>query len=144
MLFRSVGRALESNREQSGSPYWVLVGVFAVLALVLWGAAVSVVSRAGITGLMRRLVVIVLLVPGTLGVMMAVPLCLAAFVAGTPLNHEDFWLQFVAILGLLGLFGVMLGIRRLSFWALAGSPGEAALIAMQHEEREARLAGRAH
>jgi hypothetical protein len=138
-----VGRAMESGREQTSSPYWVLVAVFAVLALVLWAAAVSVVSRAGITRLARRLVVMVLLVPGTLGVIMALPLCLAAFAAGTPLNHDDFWLQLFAILGLLGLLAIMLGIRRLSFWALAGSPGEAALVAMQHEEREARLAGRA-
>ena len=137
-----VGRAVETGREQNGSPYWVLVAIFVVLALVLWAAAVSVVSRAGITRLTRRLVVIVLLVPGTLGVIMALPLCLAALAAGTPLNHEDNWLQLVAILGLLGLFGVMLGIRRLSFWALAGSPGEAALVAIRHEEREARLAGR--
>jgi hypothetical protein len=138
-----VGRAVESGREQNGSPYWVLVAIFVVLALVLWAAAVSVVSRAGITRLTRRLVVIVLLVPGTLGVMMALPLCLAAFAAGTPLNHDDIWLQAAAIVGLLGLFAIMLGIRRLSFWALAGSPGETALVAMQHEERAARLAGRA-
>src|SRR5437773_6709233 len=63
-----VGRAVESGREQNSSPYWVLVTVFAVLALVLWAASVSVVSRAGITRLTRRLVVILLLVPGALGV----------------------------------------------------------------------------
>ncbi len=138
-----VGRAVESGREQSSSPYWILVAVFAVLALVLWGAAVSVVSRAGITRLTRRLVVIVLLVPGTLGVIIALPLCLAAFASGTPLNHEDTRVQLFAILGLIGLLAFMVGIRRLSFWALAGSPGEQALFAIEEQARAERLAGRA-
>jgi len=138
-----VGRAVESGREQGGSPYWVLVTIFVVLVLVLWGAAVSVVSRAGITQLTRRLVVIVLLVPGTLAVIMTLPLCLAAFSVQRPQISGDIWLQALAALGLTGLVGLMLGIRRLSFWALAGSPGAAALIAMQEEARAARLADRA-
>jgi len=138
-----VGRAVESGAEQSSSPYWVLVTVFAVLAVVLWGAAVSVVSRAGITRLVRRLVVIVLLVPGTLGVIIALPLSLIAFLDATPLHQENVWLQFFAILALLALLALMAGIRRLSFWALAGSPGEQALLAMQEEARLERLAGRA-
>jgi len=76
-------------------------------------------------------------------VMMVVPLCLAALASDTPLNYENSWVQVFAISALVGLFAVTLGIRRLSFWALAGSPGEAALVALLHEERKARLAGRA-
>ncbi|MBW8884672.1 MAG: hypothetical protein JF612_07815, partial [Planctomycetia bacterium] len=71
-----VGRAVEAGREQTSSPYWVLIAIFVVLAFVLWAAAVSVVSRAGIMRLTRRLVVIVVLVPGTLAVIMAFPVCL--------------------------------------------------------------------
>src|SRR5262245_50215172 len=98
-----VGRGVESGREQDGSPYWVLVATVVVLVLVRWAAAVSVVSRAGITRLTRRLVVILLLVPGTLGVMMVVPLCLAALASDTPLNYENSWVQVFAISALVGL-----------------------------------------
>jgi hypothetical protein len=136
-----VGRAVEAGREQTSSPYWVLIAIFVVLAFVLWAAAVSVVSRAGIMRLTRRLVVIVVLVPGTLAVIMAFPVCLALF-SGVPFIG-GVWGPVLPVLGLAGLFGIMLGIRRLSFWALAGSPGGIALAAMQEGDRAERLAGRA-
>jgi hypothetical protein len=138
-----VGRAVETGRDQSSSPYWILVTVFVALALVLWAAAVSVVSRAGITRLTRRLVVIVVLVPGALSVIIALPLCLAALASAAPVGYDDTRLQLFAILGLGGLFAFMVGIRRLSFWALAGSPGEQALLGMEEAARTQRLAGRA-
>jgi len=31
-----VGRAVEAGREQTSSPYWVLIAIFVVLAFVLW------------------------------------------------------------------------------------------------------------
>jgi hypothetical protein len=46
--------------------YWVLIAVVALLVVVLWSASVSVVSRAGILRPLRRVLVTVVLVPGTL------------------------------------------------------------------------------
>src|SRR5205814_7094552 len=40
-----LGRAINTGRERSSSPYWLLLAVGICLALVLWAASVSVVSR---------------------------------------------------------------------------------------------------
>src|SRR5262245_55627326 len=69
------GRGLEStSRSDEHKLYWFFLAMTAILAVVLWAAAVSVVSRAGITQLWRRLCVIVLLVPGTTAVIILWPL----------------------------------------------------------------------
>src|SRR5438094_4833599 len=49
------GRALDSGPLGDRSPYWILLTLALLLAVVLWLASVSVVSRAGITRLTRRL-----------------------------------------------------------------------------------------
>src|SRR5262245_47481052 len=62
------GQALSASEtsDAAASMYWTLLGVVALLVVVLWGASVSVVSRAGILRPLRRVLVIVVLVPGTL------------------------------------------------------------------------------
>ena len=108
--------------------YWFLLAVSAVLIIVLWAASVSVVSRAGIRRPLRRLTVIVLLVPGTLAAIIGVPLLLALLVTATMAiaseDPADTWFARQIPWILLGLGGVALGVvilRKLSFWSLSGS-----------------------
>jgi hypothetical protein len=131
-----VGQALdESGSSRSAiTMYWLMLSTIAVLTLVLWAASVSVVSRAGILRPVRRLAVIVLLVPGTLAVIMGAPVLLAMLLAAifaafrqsivneaTP--RQIPWL----VLALAGTGLTVLAMRWLSFWALVGSSYSAAL-----------------
>jgi hypothetical protein len=127
----SAGRAIETGGDRDSSPYWLLVGAGVFLVMVLWAAAVSVVSRAGITRLWQRLCVIVLLVPTTLFVMVACPATIVWFVVGsvTIFSHDGMPLAFAGML-LLALVVAAFAIRWLAFWALRDSPGEAALAAI--------------
>jgi hypothetical protein len=125
-----VGQALDTGSGRDNSHYWVILGVFVLLILVLWAAAVSVVSRAGITRVAKRLTVIVLLIPGTLAVIVSWPLGLvglAAAVAESP-QYPGFGqvsgFIVMAIAGVVSLVSLMVIIRRLSFWSLTGSPAE--------------------
>lgn len=125
-----LGRAIHTGRDRDGSPYWLLLAVGVVLMLVLWGAAVSVVSLAGITRLWQRLCVIVLLVPGTLVVMVAGPGSIIGLIVGLTTISENTTPPVIAGLLLIALIIAALAIRRLSFWALRNSPGEATLATM--------------
>jgi hypothetical protein len=124
------GRALtEAGTGRAAiAMYWFLIAVTAVLILVLWAASVSVVSRAGIRRTLRRLTVIVLLVPGTLAAIIGVPMLLALlFVSISALFTDDpadtwFARQIPWILlSLGGVAIVVVVLRRLAFWSLAGS-----------------------
>jgi hypothetical protein len=126
------GVALDSSDRQEVAAYWLMLGVSALLACVLWAASVSVVSRAGIVLPLRRLTVIVLLIPGTLAVVMSIPLVIVLALSGMFDPHGALglgvWRAYIlplAALGLLLLVGAIFLIRRLSFWAL--SPEGAAL-----------------
>jgi hypothetical protein len=126
------GVALDSSDRQEVAAYWLMLGVSALLACVLWAASVSVVSRAGIVLPLRRLTVIVLLIPGTLAVVMSIPLVIVLALSGMFDPHGALglgvWRAYIlplAALGLLLLVGAIFVIRRLSFWAL--SPEGAAL-----------------
>jgi hypothetical protein len=129
----TVGRAIDTGHQRDGSPYWTLMFLATSLVVVLWGASVSVVSRAGIIRPLRRSAVIVLLVPGALGVIMSVPV----FVVGVGAKLANLGVgprldDVLTVLGLAALGVIVLGgavwlLRRLSFWSLAGSPGELAL-----------------
>jgi hypothetical protein len=125
------GRALSGvGDEGAATMYWLLLFLMAILILVLWAASVSVVSRAGITRPLQRIAVMVLCVPGTLVVMVALP-ALAGFSAAGALffaiNHEnDTWNAGTVLLmagGCLLLSGVAILLRRIAFWSLVGSPG---------------------
>lgn len=128
-----IGRAL-SRREvgrEAAVLYWILLAGVAILCTVLWAASVSVVSRAGITRPLRRIVVMVLLIPGALAVMVSLPASIVAVIVefvylwthpkGTDLL--DIPVALWAI-GSFALAAAAVALRQLSYWALAGSPGE--------------------
>src|SRR4051812_45532552 len=103
-----LGRAINTGRDRDHSPYWLLLAVGISLILVLWTAAVSVVSRAGITRLWQRLSVIVLLVPGTLVVMIAFPAAIIGLVISLLMMRENATPPTIAGGSLVGLVVVAL------------------------------------
>ena len=124
------GQALSASDagDAAARMYWVLLGVVALLALVLWSASVSAVSRAGILRPLRRIAVIVVLVPGTLTAMVGVPALLFLLIGAIAglLRGElaNIWIQRQIpwlLLGVPGLIAVIFALRRLSFWSLSGS-----------------------
>jgi len=140
-----IGRAL-SGSEVSGEEYamyWVLIATFGILIAVLWAASVSVVSRAGIQNALRRIVVMVLLVPGTLTVMVALPALIVIsivvvaewFVLPTHQRPREVLLVLMP-LGCLVLALAAFGLRRLSYWALADSTHELGLAPLESAARE--------
>jgi hypothetical protein len=111
--------------EGATSAEWlyVVVILLALPVVVLWGASVSVVSRAGIREPLRRAVVILLLVPGALGIIVAVPVLFLSLLtvaisapnvaANRTLAAFAFWSLAVIVTGCCAA-----GLRRLSFWVL--------------------------
>jgi hypothetical protein len=130
-----VGRAIESAVVRDNVPYWALLAAAVLLVVILWVAAVSVVSRAGIVELWRRLCVIVLLVPGALIVIVLWPLALVDFFSSLASRRLDGGGWGLDILGLPAVALVAIGVRWLSFWSLAGSPGERLLAAMMRHRQ---------
>lgn len=124
------GQALDAQgtSDSASRMYWALLAVVAVLALVLWLASVSVVSRAGILRPLRRMVVSVVLVPGALATIMGAPVLVVMLVGAIfglfRREPTDDWLErqipWLA-LAILGVGAVVVAMRRLSFWSLAGS-----------------------
>jgi hypothetical protein len=108
--------------------YWLLLALTAFLVVVLWSASVSVVSRAGIGRPLRRLIVIVVLVPGTLAMILAAPALVVMIIAGIAglfrRDPEIDWLQRQlpwTALAVPCAVALVLTLRRLSFWSLGGS-----------------------
>jgi hypothetical protein len=108
---------------------FMILGIFALLVIVLWAASVSVVSRAGITLPLRRAILILVLVPGALAEIMAVPILLIGGYLAVTATPGDWaariWSESwqVRILSLMAgtVFVVVwaLALRWLSFWVLA-------------------------
>jgi len=108
---------------------FMILGILALPVIILWAASVSVVSRAGITLPLRRAVLILVLVPGALAEIMAVPIlligCYLAFTTSPGDWAAQNWSNSlpVRILGLVaGIVLVVLWgltLRWLSFWVLA-------------------------
>ena len=130
------GQALSAGDTSDAAEqmYWTLLAVVALLVLVLWAASVSVVSRAGILRPLRRVLVIVVLVPGTLATIMGAPALVLFLVGGIvgrfrPEPEVDWmqrhlpWLALAAI----GIFAAVFVLRRLSYWSLSGSTYSAQL-----------------
>ena len=112
----------------------VLMTILSLPVIVLWAASVSVVSRAGITQPLRRAVLILVLVPGSLAIILAAPsLAVALFISAVnqPLIYEsgnltdDAW-RLLVIQGCLVVCFVAFAfaVRRLSFWVLAPVVGK--------------------
>ena len=120
------GQPLSRESDQAGL-YWFILMTASGLAAVLWAAGVSVVSRAGIVGSLRRLVVVVLLIPGALAVMVSWPV-VAGFIIGGVIAHlridGDESIQRAlpfALAGLVLLCMLVPALRWLSFWVLRRS-----------------------
>jgi hypothetical protein len=122
---------------------FVILGLLALPIVILWAASVSVVSRAGITQPLRRAVLILILVPGALAEIMALPLLLiGAWVAVT--TEPGDWaartwsnLLSVRLTGLMGAAAVVVVcamiLRRLSYWVLAAPIAATAIAETSHE-----------
>jgi hypothetical protein len=139
MILLQVGLAIcgtalsvSDSGEDAARLYWVLLAVVALLVLVLWAASVSVVSRAGILRPLRRTLVTVILVPGTLATMVGGPALVGALVMAIAglfgddleidrMQRHLFWLAPAT----LGLVVLVYGLRRLSFWSLSGATNAA-------------------
>jgi hypothetical protein len=128
------GQALSASDagDAAARMYWLLIAVVALLVVVLWSASVSVVSRAGILRPLRRVLVTVVLVPGTLATMIGLPALLVMLVLGIAAlfrpEPEIDWMQKQLLWLALGTLGVVAGVfimRRLSFWSLSGSTAAA-------------------
>lgn len=131
--------------EGATSANWLLVLIFllSLPVVVMWGASVSVVSRAGITQPLRRAVLILVLVPGSLAVIVAGPVLIVSGIAA--LNDLSYTRLDRAMLSI----GIWLGaavltiafafiLRRLSFWVLTGRAG---LVLPDQAKEHAETAG---
>jgi hypothetical protein len=125
-----VGRAIDSDSSESAT-YWLILCVVCFLVLVLWMASVSVVSRAGITRLWRRLCVMVVCVPGTLALIVAWPTALIYAVSWLSRPPSSLlWLGAIPLM-LAGLVALTWLTRLLAFWSLVGSPGQRLLSGLK-------------
>lgn len=118
----------------------VVLGVLSLPIVVLWAASVSVVSRAGILQPLRRAAVILILVPGALAVVMAVPILTVGGIAYLNNEPPGMWVsypygtverafQLLAIAAAIVAAGIAL--RWLSFWVMAASPVETTAVQTQ-------------
>src|SRR5262249_6647882 len=104
--------------------YWILLLAAVSLMVVLWGAGVSVVSRAGIIRPARRLAVIVVLIPATLALIVGLPLVVwlvgGGILAALSLAESDSLRRYLPLTtAALGLQLMLLPVmRRASWWAL--------------------------
>jgi hypothetical protein len=116
----------------------IILGLLCLPVVVLWAASVSVVSRAGIKQPLRRAVVILLLVPGALAEVMALPLLVVGAVVLLsdnvpwvwPTRWTDDLASRVLLIVLIGAAIAAAGfiLRWLSHWVLAPSPAVAATL----------------
>ncbi len=120
-------------REQMAQRWqFITLGILAIPIVVLWAASVSVVSRAGITQPLRRAVLILVLVPGALAEIMAVPLLvIAAYLAvgaepGDWASHVWSNSQTVRLVSLAAFVSLAvvwaMVLRWMSFWVLTQPP----------------------
>ena len=113
----------------------IILGLLCLPVLVLWAASVSVVSRAGIKRPLRRAVVILLLVPGALAEVMALPLLVVGAIVllsdNVPWVWQNRWTDDLASrVSLILLIGAAIAaagfvLRWLSHWVLSPAPAMA-------------------
>ena len=122
--------------------FLVLLSFWSFAVVAMWAGAVSFLSRAGVTHPWRRASFILLVLPGTLGILIGTPmLALGLFVvpfrylASVAEGYEPFsWLRVIlgVTLGALVLGAVLLfgwSLRRLSEWVAKGTMIFAAEVA---------------
>jgi hypothetical protein len=120
---------------------WIILAALTLPVLVLWAASVSVVSRAGITQPTRRAAVILVLVPGALAEVMAVPLLVVGGLAFVSNEPPEVWLTVttantptrivVLVATAVCVAGAAVVLRWLSYWVLTGGPSRAATLRAQ-------------
>jgi hypothetical protein len=132
-----LGLVLVQIREQvPQTGQFIILGLLSLPVVILWAASVSVVSRAGITQPLRRAALILVLVPGALAEIMAVPLLVIGGITAVTATPGDWavraWSESLAV-RMLGLAAATvlvvlwaIALRWLSFWVLA-SPVAAAV-----------------
>ena len=114
-----------------------ILGGLAVPLVVLWAASVSVVSRAGITEPLRRAIVILVLVPGALAEIMAVPLLLVASIVAATAGPDSWYIPFLddnvtsritlLVMALIGALTWAVAVRWMSFWVIGRREASAAV-----------------
>jgi len=122
-----LGTAIDTNQPRETSVYWTFMALAILLVLTLWTASVCVVSRAGIARPLRRLIVTLVLIPGTLATIMAIPSLVIVLIGELLEVRQPRVILWTATLGFSGLVAAVILVRRLSFWVLVGSPGGEAL-----------------
>jgi hypothetical protein len=131
-----LGVVLVQIREQvSQRGQFVILALLGLPVVVMWAASVSAVSRAGILQPLRRAVLILVLVPGTLAELMAAPVLLVAAILAVTSQPGDWadraWSNSLAIRLLTLISAAMLAVlwalalRWLSFWVLDVPPSAA-------------------
>jgi hypothetical protein len=131
-----LGVVLVQIREQvSQQGQFVILGLLSLPVVVMWAASVSTVSRAGILQPLRRAVLILVLVPGTLAELMAAPVLLVAAILAFNSRPGDWadraWSNSLAIRILSLISAAVLAVlwalvlRWLSFWVLDAPPSAA-------------------
>ena len=124
-----LGVVLVQIREQvSQQGQFVILGLLSLPVVVMWAASVSTVSRAGILQPLRRAVLILVLVPGTLAELMAAPVLVVAAILAFNSQPGDWadrqWSNSLAIRLLTLISAAVLAVlwalalRWLSFWVL--------------------------
>ena len=124
-----LGVVLVQIREQVPQQgQFVILGLLSLPVVVMWAASVSTVSRAGILQPLRRAVLILVLVPGTLAELMAAPVLLVAAILAFNSRPGDWadreWSNSLAIRLLTLVSAAALAVlwalvlRWLSFWVL--------------------------
>lgn len=124
-----LGLVLQAIRETLPlNAQLLILALLCLPVLVLWVASVSVVSRAGITQPLRRATLILVLVPGALAEIMAVPLVVVAGIVFATQSRPEFFPSAindgpaarVAILVAAAMALILWAglLRWLSFWVL--------------------------
>jgi hypothetical protein len=113
-----------------------ICGFMCLTVVAIWAAGVSFLSRAGVACIWKRACLLLVSLPGTLGMMMGVPcaIMVSGFSARAYLDEvgrgerafDGAWAASVIVMGIAvvaALSGLAWGLRRLSFWIVSSEEG---------------------
>jgi hypothetical protein len=128
-----LGFCLQYVGAQYQRSFLLLLAFISFAILTMWAGAVSFLSRAGVRGSIKRGVFIVVLLPATLALMVAVPLAPAAcYLLETDPRMMELVLRLqfniprgigvtAAVVGAIALPALGLFLNRLSAWIVRGN-----------------------